>query len=229
MVSAMPRRALHLIPSTDHWAVLMAPVRFEIIEVMRSIAPCSVGEIARALDRAADTLYPHLRQLVRIGVVVDAGERPGRTRSERLYDLVADDFRPAFGGKRGPATVRAIDRSVQTMTGIVSRASAKAAAAGRLTFTSEFQNVLAKVESAWLTDAEVAQVRDRLRALKRYLDARKARRDGSLYLTAFFVLPVVRARGARASASSKATRASTRATRSSRPRQSSPSTSGSAS
>ncbi|MFM8697874.1 MAG: winged helix-turn-helix domain-containing protein, partial [Phycisphaerales bacterium] len=53
----------------------MAPVRFELVEVMRDIAPCSVGELADAVDRPADSIYPHLRQLVRIGVVVEAGSR----------------------------------------------------------------------------------------------------------------------------------------------------------
>jgi hypothetical protein len=39
-------------------------------------------------------------------------------------------------------------------------------------------------------------VRDRLRSLKRYLDARKSRREGALHLAAFFLVPVVRSRGA---------------------------------
>ena len=50
---------------------MMAPVRFELIEAMRSIAPCSIRELALALDRPADTLYPHVRQLLKIGVVLD--------------------------------------------------------------------------------------------------------------------------------------------------------------
>ena len=49
-----------------------------------------------------------------------------------------------------------------------------------------------------LTPEEMKHVHRRLLSLKRYLDARKDRRDGSLYLAAFFVVPVVRSRGARA-------------------------------
>ncbi|MFM8732529.1 MAG: winged helix-turn-helix domain-containing protein, partial [Phycisphaerales bacterium] len=71
----MPRRAIHVVSGLDDWAVMMAPVRFELVEVMRDIAPCSVGELADAVDRPADSIYPHLRQLVRIGVVVEAGSR----------------------------------------------------------------------------------------------------------------------------------------------------------
>jgi predicted transcriptional regulator len=194
----MPRRPIHVIAGTDDWAVMMAPVRFEIVEAMRGLAPCSVGEIAQALDRPADTLYPHLRQLLRIGVVVEAGQRAGRTRPGKLYDLVADDFRPSFRGAGAAAKARTIDHSVRSMAGIVTRASRKAAAAGRFTHDPGFQNVIGKLENAWLTPAEMKHVHGRLLSLKRYLDARKSRRTGSLYLAAFFVVPVVRSRGARA-------------------------------
>jgi hypothetical protein len=218
----VPRRPIHVLARSAGWEVLMAPVRFEIVEVMRGIAPCSVGEIAQALDRPADTLYPHLRQLLKVGVVVEAGQRAGRTRPGKVYDLVADDFRPSFRGEGTAATARAIDRSIRSMAGIVTRASRKAAATGRFCYEDDFKNVVSKVENAWLTPQELAFVQSRLRSLKRYLDARKGRRAGALYLAAFFVVPVVRSRGARAPQPMRATRSSRalnppRASRSPRP------------
>jgi predicted transcriptional regulator len=202
----VPRRPIHVLARIADWKVLMAPVRFEIIEAMRGIAPCSVGEIAQALDRPADTLYPHLRQLLKVGVVVEAGQRAGRTRPGKVYDLVADDFRPSFRGERAAATAQAIDRSIRSMAGIVTRASRKAAAAGRFSYDDRFKNVIGKVENAWLTPEEMKVVQSRLLSLKRYLDARKGRRAGALYLAAFFVVPVVRSRGARAPRSAPASR-----------------------
>jgi predicted transcriptional regulator len=195
----MPRPLIHTVKTLSHWTLMMAPVRFELIEAMRSIAPCSIRELALALDRPADTLYPHVRQLLKIGVVLDAGERPGRTRSERVYDLAADDFRPSFGGGRSASAAKAIDRSMQTMAGIVARTSRAASRAGLLAFGPGAQTVIGKIEMAWLTPAEFLHVRERLRSLKRFLDARKTRREGSLHLAAFFVLPVTRTRGARVS------------------------------
>jgi hypothetical protein len=58
------------------------------------------------------------------------------------------------------------------------------------------KNIVGKVEHAWLTDEEFAHLRAKLRSIKRYLDARRTRRDGALYMTAFFMLPVARSRGA---------------------------------
>lgn len=176
---------------------MMAPVRFELLEAMRSVAPCSVRELAAALDRPADSLYPHLRPLLRIGVVVESGLRPGRTRPERVYDLVADDFRPAFRGAGPAVTARAIDRSIQTMAGIVARTSRKTAAAGKFVYTDALQNVVGKTETAWLTPEEFTLLREKLRGLKKFLDRRKTRRDGALHLAAFFIIPVTRSRGAR--------------------------------
>ena len=197
----MPRPPIHAISRLEDWAVMMAPVRFELLEVMRDIAPCSVGELADALDRPADSIYPHLRLLAKIGVVVEAGSRASRTRPGKVYDLVADDFRPGFGRTGARAKTAAIDRTMQGLTRIVSRTSRKAAAAGRFSYDEDFQNVVAKLEQAWLTPRELSVVRSRLQSLKRYLDARKGRRAGELYLAAFFVMPVVRKRGARATRS----------------------------
>jgi hypothetical protein len=201
-----PRPAIHVISRPADWSVMTAPVRFELLEAMRSIAPCSVRELAAATDRPADSIYPHFRQLLKIGVVVDAGERRGRTRPERVYDLVADDFRPIFRGAKPAATARAVDRSIQTMAGIVANASKRAAAAGRYVYTETDQNVVGKVENAWLTRDEFLELREKFREIKTYLDARKARRgDGSLHVAAFFVIPVTRRRGARVAAPARRT------------------------
>jgi hypothetical protein len=193
----MTRRAIHVVKSSSHWTLMMAPVRFEMLEAMRSLAPCSVREMALAIDRPADTLYPHLRQLLRIGVVLDAGERQGRTRTERVYDLAADDFRPDFGRTNPASTSKAIDRSMQTMAGIVAKTSRAASRAGLLTYGADVQNVIGKIEMSWLTTAEFIVVRNRLRAIKQFLDRRKTRREGALHLAAFFLLPVARTRGAK--------------------------------
>lgn len=189
---------------------MMAPVRFELIESMRALAPCSAREIAVSLDRPADSLYPHLRVLLRIGVVRDVGERPGRTRPERVYDLAADDFRPGFKGADRAVTAQVVDRSMQTMTRIVAKTSRAAASAGRIAYEHDDQNVVGKIEHAWLSPAEFAHVRTRLRSLKRYLDSRRTRREGELYMAAFFLLPVARSRGARLAVTDHAARPRTK-------------------
>jgi hypothetical protein len=113
-----------------------------------------------------------------------------------VYDLVADDFRPSFKGSTRANTARVVDRSMRTMAGIVARTSRKSAAAGRIRCEPGRENVVGKVEHAWLTADEFAHVRRRIHSIKRYLDARLIRRDGALYMAAFFMVPVARSRGA---------------------------------
>ena len=68
----MARPPIHIVESPRHWKVMIAPVRLEVIEAMRMIAPCSIAEIAVALDRSADTLYRHIEKLRTAGAVVVA-------------------------------------------------------------------------------------------------------------------------------------------------------------
>lgn len=196
------RQAIHVITRPEHWELMTSPARFEMLEAMRSLAPCSMSELAVALDRPADTLYPHLRRLLRIGVIVDVGERPGRTRPTRVYDLIADDFRPSFGGSTKAVMTRVIDSSMQTMAGMIARASRKSAAAGRLVYTEEEKNIFGNIELAWLTPEDFEHLRRKLRAIKRFLDGKKDHRRGSLFLAGSFIVPVTRTRGARAAESS---------------------------
>lgn len=193
----MPRPAIHFIPSPKQWGVLVAPVRLEILEVMRMIAPCSIKDISHALDRPADTLYRHIAKLIAAEVVVEREIRRSGRRSEQIYDLAADDFRPGFKDARGGAANKAYNDTFQAIFKIASRTARDSALAGELVGGGEERNIIGKIEHAWLSPAEFAEVRDMMMRVKDYMDARKGRREGRLYLAAVVALPVTRKRGAR--------------------------------
>ena len=65
---------------------LSSPARLEVVEGLQLCGPSSVAELARRLGRAADSLYYHLRELEKVGVV----ERNGITPAPRGH-----------GGRRG--------------------------------------------------------------------------------------------------------------------------------
>lgn len=193
----MPRPAIQFVQTPKQWGVLVAPVRLEILEAMRLIAPCSIKEIAHALDRPADTLYRHIAKLIAAEVVVEREVRRSGRRMEQIYDLVADDFRPGFKDARGVAANKAYNDTFQTILKIASRTARDSAAAGELVGGGEERNIIGKIEHAWLTPAEFAEVRALMMRVKDYMDARKGRREGRLYLAAVVALPVTRKRGAR--------------------------------
>jgi DNA-binding transcriptional ArsR family regulator len=193
----MPRPAIHHVAHPKHWTVLVAPVRLEVVESMRMMAPCSIAEIAAALDRPADTLYRHIDKLKRAGVVVEAGVRRSGRRFEQVYDLVADDFRVGFKEVYGRTANKAYNDTMQSILKIASRTARDSAAASELVGMGEERNIIGKIEHAWLTQEEFVELREMMMKVKLYMDARKARRDGRLYLAAVIAMPVTRKRGAK--------------------------------
>lgn len=161
------------------------------------IAPCSIKDIAQALDRPADTLYRHVAKLIAAGVVVEREIRRSGRRAEQVYDLVADDFRPGFKDPRGSAANKAYNDTFQSIVKAASRAARDSSRAGELIGTGDARNIIGKIEHAWLSPSEFAEVRELMMRVKEYMDARKGRRDGRLYLAAVIALPVTRKRGAR--------------------------------
>ena len=193
----MPRPAIHHVAQPKHWTVLVAPVRLEIVEAMRMIAPCSIAEIAAALDRPADTLYRHIDKLRRAGFVVEAGVRRSGRRFEQVYDLVADDFRVGFKEVAGRTANKAYNDTMQSILKIASRTARDSAAASELVGMGDERNIIGKIEHAWLTQQEFLELREMMMRVKLYMDARKARREGRLYLAAVIAMPVTRKRGAK--------------------------------
>ncbi|MEY3141853.1 MAG: hypothetical protein RLY21_346 [Planctomycetota bacterium] len=193
----MPRPAIHHITTPKAWAVYIAPARLELVETMRMLAPCSIAEIAAAIDRPADTLYRHIEKLRRIGVVTEAGVRRAGRRFEQVFDLAGDDFRPQFRDTSPRTTNKMFGDATKSIAKILLRTTRDATAAEQIVFEPTRRNAFAKFEHAWLTQPEVDQLGELFLAIKRFMDARKSRREGRLYLAAFAAVPVHRKRRAR--------------------------------
>lgn len=88
----MHRRTTH----TVRGAALLAlayPTRIEILESLVLHQPATVEELGLALGRAPKSLYHHLKPLVAVGLIVEAGERPTSKRPAKVYRLPADQLR----------------------------------------------------------------------------------------------------------------------------------------
>ena len=64
---------------------LVSQRRLEIIDRLVAAGPLSAKELARLVGAQPSALYHHLQQLVRVGLVVEAGHRVVRRRREVLY------------------------------------------------------------------------------------------------------------------------------------------------
>lgn len=197
----MPRPAIFLVPTTKAWSVLVAPVRLEILEAMRILAPCSIAQISEVLDRPADALYRHIGKLKQIGVVVEAGVRRSGRRFEQIFDLVADDVRPGFKDASVATANKAYYDTAHSVLKAALRAVRDSAAAGQLIGMGDKRNMIAKIEHSWITHDQFTQVRDLMMRIKAIMDGSKQRRAGRLYFAVIMAAPVVRKRGATASRS----------------------------
>lgn len=72
---------------------LSSPLRLEIFGHFAPASPLSVRDLAQRMGRSSSSLYYHLHQLVEVGLLREAGERPRGTRTETLYERVGSALR----------------------------------------------------------------------------------------------------------------------------------------
>jgi len=72
---------------------LKQPVRFSIMSTIGVIEPASISDLAGQLNRTPHSLYYHVEILRQVGLIKEAGRRPGRTKPDVLYALAAKEYR----------------------------------------------------------------------------------------------------------------------------------------
>lgn len=144
----------YTVRSPRQLAVLAAAARQEIVDVLAAMGTVSVPEIAAALDRPADSLYFHLRALVRAGLVVQTGYRHLRGRKEALFRTVAPDlfleYRPESESNR-----RGVNAIVSSMFRLGIRDFRRALEAGNAIVSGPRRELWALRKSARLTIAQI--------------------------------------------------------------------------
>ncbi|MFH2001713.1 MAG: helix-turn-helix domain-containing protein, partial [Planctomycetota bacterium] len=59
----------HIIKETEQRTALRTPLRFQIISTIEQLEACSVNEIAPHVGMAPESLYYHIKKLVKAGLV----------------------------------------------------------------------------------------------------------------------------------------------------------------
>lgn len=211
----MLRKPLHHVTDPAVWQVLVAPVRLEILETLRMLAPCGIAAVAHHLDRPADSLYRHFAKLVKTGIVIETEIRHTGRRPEQIYDLVADDITCRFSRDRDAAAGQAVLSTAEAILKMTDRTFRAAEAAGQLAALDRDvpSDVRAFFEQAWLSPHDLERLQHHFREIKQLLDDKTPKPDGHLCLVSVFMAPVVRKRGATRSSSSKRSTAATKRTR----------------
>jgi hypothetical protein len=177
--------ATHQISRPRQIAALASPARQEIVDAIEASGPCSAGELAEVLGRAQDGLYYHIRELVRVGLLVEVGRRPTARREESVYDLVGRplELRYAPGRTRSTADV---GRVVAAMLRLAHRSFAAALRGGQVRAQGPDRNIWAARAKAWLTPSDIREINEHMRAVREI--ARRGRREGTALHSVTFVL-----------------------------------------
>lgn len=76
----------------EQLACLASPARNEVFWNVSGVFPRSIAEIATMLGKSASGVTYHIMELAKVGLVIPAGERKKRSRTETLY---------VWGSRRG--------------------------------------------------------------------------------------------------------------------------------
>lgn len=72
---------------------LGSPRRYDIVDHLAAAGPLSIRELADRIGAQPSALYHHLRQLLKVGLVVETGHRVRSRKRETLYNTRAKRMR----------------------------------------------------------------------------------------------------------------------------------------
>ena len=182
-----------MVSSDEQLAVLASPVRIEIIGAFQTQGPCSIRELATAMDRPADGLYHHIRKLLNAGILRVQETRKTERRDEAVYTLVAE----RVGGKMkqpSPTGKETLIKSAATVMRLATREFATAIKAGEPPCQGETRRLLVSRQKAWLTDEALAELSDLLSRIEKLLLKHNRRKEGRLYVLTSVLVPLVKRR-----------------------------------
>ncbi len=84
---------VHVISEPKDMWVLASPIRMEVLNAVCALEECSAGEIATFTGRSRTSLYPHIEQLIKAGLILESDVRLAGKRYEQLYRPIARTIR----------------------------------------------------------------------------------------------------------------------------------------
>jgi DNA-binding transcriptional ArsR family regulator len=175
-----------LVRSPAALRALASPLRQEIVDVIDGTGSVTIAELAHHLGRAPDSLYFHLRVLLKTGLVVEAERRMVGKSLAAVYDVPQRPMRI----DREAASPKAMDAVVKSILRLSGRDYRRASIAPGVSHEGKGRNHWAARQRAWLTPDQLAEFNRRLDAM---LDALKEGRPipGARPIAFSFVLTPV--------------------------------------
>jgi DNA-binding transcriptional ArsR family regulator len=140
---------------------LASPVRQELLDLLISTGPASIAQLAERLERAPDSLYFHVRQLVKAGLVVEAERRQVGRHVFTTYRAAVHSLRV----DRSKVHRADLGKVVRTLGRLAIRDYQRAIGASSATGDGPARNHAGSRCRGWLTKQELARVNHLLEEL----------------------------------------------------------------
>ena len=158
---------------------LGSPARQEIVHAVAGHGPCSISEIADWLGRPADSLYYHVRLLLRAGLLEESGTRRAKRREEVLYETPRNlgMMSLASSDPQDAASRKEVVRSAGAMLRQTERNFRRAFDSNLAKPSGRDRNISAGRFKGWLSRAELAEVMEHMDRVRHILTHSQDRFD----------------------------------------------------
>jgi DNA-binding transcriptional ArsR family regulator len=179
----------YIIEDRRQMRALAASTRQEIIDVLPGMGAVSVAQLAAVLQRPADSLYYHLRILMRVGLVLEAGERRHEGRREALFRAIAREISLRYElGKKGNA--RELNAIVSSMLRLSIRDFSDSVGAAKAAVSGSHRELWALRKTGWLSKHQLLALNGCMEKILRVMS--QTRRRGRLYAISVVLNPLDR-------------------------------------
>ncbi len=187
----MKRPAKYIVRSAAQLRVIATPVRQEIVTILEEMQEFSVRELAEHLGRPVESVYYHVHQLVKAGLVDEVGTRAGTTRREALYRLVADRL---FVDRKNCSRAyrEVLKKSARGVSHFANRLLQSAFDHPDCEMSGAAANFQLRQRSARLSRARLRQLAEMLAEVDRFLLTNNDPRQPTSYVVTTTYAPVLR-------------------------------------
>jgi hypothetical protein len=178
---------------------LASPARIEIVGAFQSHGAMAIRELAEKLERRADGLYHHVRQLERAGILQVAQTRRVGKRDEAVFALTAERFANARQSKTTAmkdAMIRSATAALRLAArefrrAILAKQSAAALPGAQADESCAPQAKLARQRS-WLTSDDLKELHALLAQVEAFLQQRMDRKQGRAFAVTIAIAPLIK-------------------------------------
>jgi DNA-binding transcriptional ArsR family regulator len=183
------KQKLHPLSKKSQIDALAAPARLEIVDTIEGLGQeATVADIAKQLGKPADSLYYHLRVLVKAGLVQ---ELPDAGNGRRYVSAAGRNARLNLRYEPGKAAHSAsVKRVVSGLLRIAGRDFERAIARNDVVVEGDLRELWGSRTKGWVSDKELAEVNRLLTRLGALLHKKRDPRRSRLVSLAWVLAPI---------------------------------------